>query len=412
MKFTSKLLIALRNILKNRRRSIVTVATIAIGFTALSIFEGYFNYVYRALEQEAIMGERIGHLTLTKKDYFEKGSTEPAEFSFNEAEVRRIYQQLSNIEGIQLISPRMDISGLISNGEASHIFISEAISVDDLSLFRSGEYAEMPGKLSANDNMAISLSEGLANKLGVTNTSYDLVLMTSTIDGMVNASDVSIAEIENTGSVGTNDKFALIPMPLGQSLYAFDGAHRLVILLEETTLTDSISQEIQNRISDLGMDIEVHNWKNLSVYYSQVKGLFDMMFFFISIVVIIVITSSVINTMGMAISERTREIGTLRSMGLRRNAVTKLFVLEGVLLVSLGCFVGIILTYIFGHTINIADIKYTPPDASDKANLIIDIVFSNLVGSVIVLTLLAGIASYFPARKASRLPITEALGHV
>jgi putative ABC transport system permease protein len=137
-----------------------------------------------------------------------------------------------------------------------------------------------------------------------------------------------------------------------------------------------------------------------------------MMYLFITIVVLIVVIASVANTMGMAISERTREIGTLRAIGMKRSTISSLFVWEGVFIVFVGCAIGILATYIFGSIINNANITYVPPDASAEAELIVTLLFENMFGSLVVLTIFAAIASYFPAKRAAKRPIVEALSHV
>ena len=181
-----------------------------VGFVALSIFEGYFSYVYRALEQEAVIGERLGHLTVVKPDFYEKGSTSPRDYFFTADELGSMEREIASLEGVVLLSPRLQTSGLISNGSASHIFLSEGISAADLQQLRQGEYAEMSGVLDAENELAVLLGSALADKLGVEAddlASSELVMMTSTVDGMVNASDVDVRDISNTGSVGTDDKF-------------------------------------------------------------------------------------------------------------------------------------------------------------------------------------------------------------
>lgn len=415
MNAAARFQMGLRNIGSNKRRSAVTVATIAIGFVALSLFEGYFTYVYRALEQEAVMGERLGHLTVVKTGFYENGSVDPETYFFTAQELEKMEREIEKIEGVALLSPRLHASGLISNGDVSHIFLSEGISPDDLSVFRQGEFADMPGKLPADNELGVSMGSELAKMLGVQladGSGTELVMMSSTVDGMVNASDVEVTEVGNTGSVGTNDKFILTSLQLARSLYQFEGADRLVILLDSTALTDSVSVQIVDRLKAVGLDVELGDWKTLSVYYTQVKGLFDMMYLFISLVVVIVVIASVVNTMGMAVAERTREIGTLRAIGMRARSLTGLFVIEGVLLVVVGCCIGIVLTLLAGAAINVADLRYTPPDASEEANLFVDILGMNLVGSLVVFSVLAAAASFFPARRASAKPIPEALGHV
>ncbi|PSU33659.1 ABC transporter permease [Photobacterium lutimaris] len=414
--FITKVKMASRNILKNKRRSVVTLLSISIGFIALSLFEGYFTYIYRSLEQEAIIGERLGHLTIVKTDFYEKGSVEPKKYVFDSQELETMTERLVQVNGIKMISPRLHINGLISNGDVSHIFLSEGILADDLLQLRKGDiYEDAPGYLDPTDDRGAVLSSGLAKMLDVDPDNYasqDLVIVAATIDGMMSASDVNIADMTDTGSVATNDKFVLIPLDLARELYDVEGADRVIILMETPDQAEAAMPNILALLEQSGLDVEIKDWKELSMYYSQVKGLFDMMHLFISLVVVLVVLFSVLNTMGQAIVERTREIGTLRAIGMKERTLTGLFVYEGMLLVAIGSVVGLIATYIIGGAINYADIRYLAPDSSSEVNLIIDLLIENLISTSIVFIALAAFASYLPAKKAAKKPITEALGHV
>ncbi len=414
--FLTKIKMASRNVLKNKRRSIVTLLSISIGFTALSLFEGYFTHVYKSLELEAIVGERLGHLTIVKRDFYEQGTVRPKDYIFSRQDLELITEKLSQLEGVKLISPRLHINGLISNGDTSHIFLSEGISSHDLiELRRGGLYEELPGYLDPNDDRSVVLSSGLAKILGVDPndyTSQDLVIVASTIDGMMSASDINIADMTDTGSIATNDKFILLPLSLVKELYDVEGADRVTILMDSSVQAEASIPVITSMLEEQGLDVEIKDWKELSMFYSQVKGLFDMMYLFISLVVVLVVLFSVLNTMGQAIVERTREIGTLRAIGMKEKSLTALFVYEGILLVAIGCFIGFLSSYIMGSAINYADIRYLAPDSSSEIELIIDLLASNLVTTAFVFLLLAAFASYFPARKAAKMSITEALGHV
>lgn len=403
--------IALRNAIRNRRRSLLTIASVAIGFLALSLFEGYFTYVYNTLADQAVIGERLAHLTITKKDYYTKGSLDPRKYLFTPEEYEHIRAALAQLPGLTLISPRLHVEGLVSNGEASHIFIGEGIEAQDILTLRGAKYADLPGKLRPGDAYSAVVGRKLADTLGVKEGDTAVVL-TSTADGMVNALDMTVGEVSTTGAVGTDDKFLLLPLAFTRKLYDFDGADRIAVLFDSQERAQEMKSVIERQVQQLGVDCEVKEWKELSAYYTQVKGLFDMMYLFLCIVVAGVVMASVMNTMSMSIAERTREIGALRALGIHVGSLHRLFVLEGVLLVLVGSFVGMALTYVCAGLINQADITYTPPDSTEKATLIIELVFANLFGSLFTMALLAAFSSYLPARHAARKSIVGALAHV
>ncbi len=411
MSTRARVSLALRNILKNRRRSLLTILSVAIGYTALSLFEGYFMYVYRILEDQAIIGERLGHITITKKGFLEKGVQEPRKYAFDKKELAKAQDILSEYDEVKLVIPKLSVSGLVSNGQITRIFVGDSIAPKDIHALRGRQYADLPGRLDPNDPYAGVFGEKLTQYLD-TEVGGSLSLVASTIDGMVNAIDITVGEATNTGSSSSDDKSILMSLELARKLLLFDGADRISVLLQSKDQIPSVGPALVKRLQEAGMDVEYHEWSTLSQYYAQVKGLFDVMYLFIMIVVAVVVMFSVANTLGMSIAERTREIGTLRALGARRSNIIGMFIIEGVAMVAIGIVVGLVVTYLLGYSINAADITYVPPDSSVEAELKIDLIPENLFGSTFTMIVLAALISWLPSRRAGRMQIVDALSHV
>jgi putative ABC transport system permease protein len=140
--------------------------------------------------------------------------------------------------------------------------------------------------------------------------------------------------------------------------------------------------------------------------------MFDMIFSFILAIVLTIVVMSVANAMGMSVVERTREIGTLRAIGLRRSGVVRLFVTEALLLVVLGCLAGMLLTLLVRAGVNAAALSYTPPNGTGRVLLRVGLDPGKLLFTTGVLSLLGLLAALFPARRAARQPVTDSLAHV
>ena len=411
MDIITRFKLAARNAARNRRRSMATLASVVIGFVALSLFEGYFVSVYSSLEDEVIVGERLGHLTVGKPGLYDKGAQDPRRYAFTESELATATARLAALPGVKLVSPRITLSGLVSNGDTSRIYIGEGMRAEDMFALRGEKYANQPGLLDPRRTQGAVFGRRLAESLGL-KAGSDASLLGGTLDGMVNAVGVEMLEASATGSLGTDDKFILTSLDTARRLMAYDGAERIVLLLEDGTDLAATAAAVKAALAIDGIAVEVRDWRTLSAYYNQVKSLFDMMYLFISVVVAIVVLASVFNTMGMTITERTREIGTLRALGMQVRTLDSLFVLEGMLIVAIGCALGIAVTLAAGFLINGAGITYMPPDAAAEVPLVVKLVAGNLVGSLFTLVVLAALASYLPARRASRRNITGALSHV
>ena len=403
--------IAFRNTLKNRRRAVLTALAVGLGFMAYSLIEGYFTNVYRTLEDQAVIGERLGHLVITKKDFYKLGPQNPEKYSFSSKELEQVSQALGKRSEIELISPRLSVSGLISNGDSSRIFFAEAIAPKDIAVLRGTKYAYLPGKLSETETSSGVFGEKLAEFLAI-KAGGEAVMMTSTIGGMVNARDIKVGEITNTGASATDDKFVLLPLDYTRKLLAYDGADRIIIKLKDGNKIDAERAEIEKVMQQLGLATEIKSWKEVSQYFNQVKGLFDMMNLFFAVVLALVVMATVTNTIVMSISERTREIGTMRAFGMQARTLNLMFLLEGGFITIIGSTVAAVLTVICANVINLLKLSYTPPDASSEALLELTLLPENLFGTGFTLFFIGALSAFFIARRATRANIVESLSHV
>jgi putative ABC transport system permease protein len=411
------LTISLRNIIKNGRRSLTTVLAIALGYAAINLFQGYVHSTYEGLTNAAIHGEGLGHITIFKKGYLDQGKLHPEKYQFSKDEVARISGIVRMETDVQLVTPRLSVSGILSNGRNSTIFIAEGlVPVDDKEIRGDlSKYTSFSGTyLDDKERAGVVIGSELAAMLDL-KVGSDAVILSNTYSGMANALDAKIAGIYNTGNTATNDKMLLMTFRHSQDLMDFSGAERLVVLLKDGRNGKnliSVTNRLQKSLADAGFSVEMKTWNELSVFYKQVKNLFDMIFLFIFIIVLVIVVMSVVNTMSMSVMERTREIGTLRALGLKRLGVKVLFATEGALLGILGSGLGFIIFFTVYGIITAMHPTYVPPGSSNPVPLQVDLVWPVLGRSVLSLAVLALLAAYVPARRSARMTIVDALGHI
>ncbi len=405
--------IAFRNIYKNKRRSAATLIAIGIGYAAVSLFSGYTDRVYEAIRSRAIQGEGLGHLTIYKQGWLQKGRFDPGAYMFSAEEINTIAATIHQDPDILLHTPQLNVSGLISNGQVSTIFIGHGVIPDDFNIIR-GDLAEIaPDKgemLNGNKSYGVEMSNDLADMLKL-NPGRDGVIMGTTLDGQMNAMDFEVSARFDTGSSATNDKFIRLPLKLAQSFYDTRRADRVVLLLKEWTQTEAVRQRLTHELAAVGLPCEIKTWQELSQFYLKVKGMFDLIFLFILLIVLIIVVMSIVNTMAMTVVERTREIGTLRAIGLKRRGVNLIFSLEGMMLGTLGCGLGALINMAVRMGINAMHITYVPPGNSAPVPLIINFMPQFMVGLMGFMILLALISAVIPARRAARQNVVLALGH-
>lgn len=405
------LLFGLRNLGRNARRSTAVVCSIAVGFAAVALFAGYMKMVYRGLSDQAVYGELIGHATVSLHGHATDGRLRPEQYLLTPEQITRISQALRATDSEIFIAPRLALSGILSNGRAGTIFIAEGVDPADMEVLR-GPRAMASGALRAESPSGISLADGLAGMLGLRQGDAASVLV-STIHGQANAADATVIDTFSTGNAGTADKFMFVPLAMAQSLADAEGrADRLTLMLRDRDSDQQTLAQLAQALRSTGLDLDIRSWQDMSSFYRQVKTMFDMIFGFLLAIVLTIVVMSVVNAMSMGVVERTREIGTLRAMGMQREAVVRMFAIEALLMVLIGCLVGLLVIAVVRYGINVAGIRYLPPNSTDPVPLLIGFDAVKTVVAAVALTLLGVVAAYLPAARAARRPITESLGYV
>jgi putative ABC transport system permease protein len=346
-----------------------------------------------------------------------EGKLDPERYLLTQAEVDAISQLLRDEPHVKLVAPRLALSGLLSNGRASTIFIAEGVDPRAMALLQQSEaddavVPKIKKQLDPARPEVVELSEGLADMLHLASGGQGAMLV-NTLSGQANALDVTVGHTFNTGNARSNDKFAFLTLDLTRTLLDAEGrADRLTVLLDDVSQTKMLRDHLLTNLNGAGYAVEIQTWQELSDFYNQVHGMFDMIFGFIASIVLTVVVMSVANSMGMTVVERTREIGTLRAIGLKRSGVVRLFTTESMLLTLIGCLLGLLITLTVRWGINLANISYIPPNSVAPVPLLVDMDIGRVSFTFILMSVVGTLAAYMPARRAARKDIIDALGHV
>jgi putative ABC transport system permease protein len=162
-----------------------------------------------------------------------------------------------------------------------------------------------------------------------------------------------------------------------------------------------------------GQKLDVTSWEDeLSFMMWTLQALGGLSFVLMVILIAIVVTG-IMNTMWIAIRERTREIGTLRAIGMQRGSVVRMFLWESFLLGLLGAILGAILGQLVSSALNAAQI-HVPLSVQlflMSDTLTLRVLPSALVGAVLLISVVTGAAAVYPALRASRLKPADAMSH-
>jgi putative ABC transport system permease protein len=409
---------ALANLFRNKRRSLYTILAIAMGYAAINVFGGFTAYIFTNLKNSSIYVDATGHLSIFKKGFLTEGKIEPTKFLITHDQLQQITQICNDIPGVTVTAPQLQIMGLISNGEISTIFIgigkipskTQMIQDSVTGMIRRLKLYE-GDRLTDDFIYGAGITYGLADKLAL-DIGSSAIVMAPTVDGRINALDMEVRQKFNVPVEALNDLIVSIPLAFAQALYDTDRIGSLSVLLSDDTLTLPVKNSLEQIFLENGLDMEVKTWEEMAPFYRKVKNMFDIIFLLVFIIVLTIAVTSIINTLSMTVMERTREIGTLRALGMKRSGVVTLFAMESALLGVAGSIAGVGITLLSWFAVKVLDPQWMPPNIVAYIPLEVYLVPAYMAVTLFFLVLLSIIVSIIPARKAAHGGIVDALGHV
>ena len=405
------LLLAFRNVFRNRRRTIMTLLMVGGGVTGLLLSGGFFAFMVDGLREHTIK-EGLGHLQIFTAEHFRRDEVRVLDTGIeNWQQVAATIQAGPHIRGV---APRIEFYGMVSNGSKSSVFVGSAVdpaaesslgftprlsSGTDLSPKPSGEVEAIIGS-------------GLAKSMNV-KVGDGLTILAVTSDGALNGVDVQIAGIVKTGYDEMDARYLRVTLASAQRLLQSDRVTNLVVGLDSTANTDAAAAALAPRLQGLPQQMVLKKWIDLATYYLQVRNMFFGIFLFLGVIVFFMVLMASVNTLLMAMFERTREIGTMLAMGTPRLWIVALFMLEATLTGCLGAIAGVLSGNLLGSIINASGLHMPPPPGYSVAiSFKVLHVPAIMVGASILVIFSLALSSIIPAIRASRLQIAEALAHV
>jgi putative ABC transport system permease protein len=403
--------LAIRNVFRNRRRSLITLLAMAFGAAAIIVFGGFVNSIYFGVRESTIRSQ-VGHIQLYRKGWSDNGNLAP--FDYMIGDYTGLRAELAKMEHVRTVTGRLGFSGLVSTGDSTTSFVGIGVDPEGevelsaLAIIVDGQ------DLTSRHPRGIVMGVGLGRAFGV-KPGDDLTLLSSTKAGAINALAVKVRGMWESGEKAYDDRFLKLPLSDVQRLLDIEGdeVQSVVLLLDRTEHTAVVRDRIARLIHERGLDLEMKTWDELALRYHQVRELFGRIFAVLTLIVAIMVVFGITNTMTMAIFERTREIGTVMALGTRRRGVIAMFVLEGLALGALGGMLGILLGIGLAHVISAIGIQLPPPPGSTRGFVVQIFVVRDVLLQAFWLSLVtATLASLYPAWRAARVNVVEALRHV
>jgi len=417
MKMLFKL--AFRNVFRYKRRTIITFSAISYGLGLMAVGICLYNGV-DTHAMDNIIDYQTSHLKILASGYFEEKDEVPLEFTVDEPqEIKSLLKDNQDIRGIE---SRVLFQASIISGMDELPCLGVAIEPEVNPLVFKIKDSIIDGRFLEPSESKIILGSGLARDLGLkVGDDCTLRIFFSIEDFIWNALDLEIAGIAKTENPMVNRTTVFIPLSLAQEALSLENrVTELAIRIEDRNKLLKVRNSIEARLATLDKDYEVVSFEEYASDFKELMRLRSRMQALIPLMMILIATLGIVNTMLMAVMERTREIGMLAAMGMRKKEVMLVFIFEGALIGIFGSIAACIIGGLGGWWLEakgfslaflgekITDIVSFMPMVVYKG----DLTAGTLLFTLILGTVISILASFYPAYKAVKLDPIQALRHV
>lgn len=408
--------LAARNLMRYRRRTLLTSLLITIGVVAMLLFvaaAGSFKQVITG----QITDSMLGHLQVHHRGYVASVDNLPLNLDMPAPMVAQVEEALQAEPAVAAYSIRMKLGAMFSN-------YAESTSIRMNGIDPRAEDAATPGlrariiagnktgELVAPGRVMIPelIASGMKVKVGDT-----VVLVATNKQGSVNGKNFTVgAVLDPVTGPGGRDGYIHIADARELLRMEAPGAMEIAVRLHDPSKLGKVSASLAARLSGVaGKEgqpaLEVHTWEALSPFFN-IATMIDLMTLFIRGMLVAIVLVSVMNVMLMAVYERIREIGTLAAIGTQPRRILGLYVGEGLLLGLLGAAVGVAVSVAGVALLNLYPLSF--PFGRQMVTLVPTLSLAQTGLVTLLVVGMAILASLQPAWRASRMDPIVALRHV
>jgi len=414
--------LAWRNLLRQKRRTLITLSALIVGMCGLVVFQGYIVSLMNGFRESTIRSG-LGHLQVAKTaGYFEDGEFNP--YAFTLPDSAGLAADLSRRPGVLAAFPSTGFTSIAGVADKSVTLLVKGYPAERMYFVpaqpdrgqagRTAGAGQPPrdrfglGTLVAGaapapgDRDRLVLGETAARILGVQPGAV-ITLMAVLPDGGLNGRDFTVEGIYR--DPGRDKVFAFTDYDTAADFTGIANAPVVHVLAEDIAAVSAISSAVPAGLA-------VRTWHDLATYYVQVNTMFGGFLGVIRIIILLVTLFIMANTMNRIVRERMREWGTLRAMGMKKRRILLLVVLEGGLQGVVGAALGVLAGLGLSALINLQG-GLPVPFANGGQRVVVRLLLSaQPAWNLVPAALFAAAASFLPGLRATRLTPSECLRQV
>ncbi|HNQ04290.1 MAG TPA: ABC transporter permease [Thiobacillaceae bacterium] len=396
--------LALRNVLRHKVRTGMTLLAIIVGVVGLILSGGFVHDIFTQLG-EVLIHSQSGHLQIANKGYYAHGARSPDKYLIDGPEALRA--RIVATPGVVDVMGRLYFSGLLNNGRADLPIIGEGVEPAREARLGSGMVISAGRRLADADAHGMMIGHGLARALKLKPGDW-VTLVINTPDGALNSMEFEIVGTFQTFSKDYDARAVRIPLSAAQDLLDAPTVNVLVVALRETGLTEPVRAHLQHALGDRGL--EINTWLKLNDFYAKTVEMYDVQFGVLRLIILLMVLLSVANSVNMSVFERVGEFGTMMALGNRGRRVTELILRENLIIGLAGSLAGVVIGVILALLISAIGIPMPPPPNADLTYTAhIRIVPTVVLGALAVGVVATVLAALLPAARVGRIPVIDAL---
>lgn len=397
-------ILALRNVLRHKARTAMTLLAIIVGVVGLILSGGFVQDIFVQLG-EMLIHSQSGHVQLSRSGYFERGARSPEKYLISNPDPLR--ESISTKVGVDDVMGRVFFTGLLNNGRSDLPIVGEGVEPARENRLGSGVVISAGRTLIDTDVSGVMVGHGLAHALRLKPGDWVTLVMTTT-EGALNSLEFQVVGIFQTFSKDYDARAVRIHLTSAQEMLMTRGVNTLVVSLKRTEDTQAVAAALT--LQHGGDGLEVKSWLELNDFYAKTVEMYDAQFGVLRIIILLMVLLSVANSVNMSVFERVGEFGTMMALGNRSARVFTLIIAENAIIGLIGATAGVIVGIGLALVISAVGIPMPPPPNSDLAYTAHILIAPGVVVGAFAVGLIATIAAaIFPAARVRRIPVVDAL---
>lgn len=400
--------LALRNLWRNHRRSLLTLSAMVVSSSLLILALGIFSGMMADMLATATE-QYHGHIVISQQGYQDDRDL----FTTLEP-TPELIGTLSRHQSVNGVSPRLRTFGLLSSGQSSHPVELLGVRPGHEREVTSLQDKLVSGRYLEGDNAnSVLIGQGLAKRLGA-KVGDEVVFLTQAADGSIGNDLITVTGIFATGDTGHDNGLALVGLHYLQRLTVLPGrAHEIALHIDDPLAAAQVAGSLRG---DLPGDVEAVDWGRLMPEMKEVIASYDVSRMIIIAILYFATGLGILNTFFMSVMERTREFGILMAMGLHPRRIRALVLLEALMLGTLSLVLGVglgALMTLYMRQVGIdlsgyiTAVSYAGGTILPRLTAVFEA--ANFWMPALLLLLICLLAAFFPANRAARLHPVDAI---